>query len=183
MLITTIPYLWVHTPPHITPPHTTPSHSVVQGADWHWGPSTTPNMTNSSSGQPDYIRNSSLATCIMATIFLIAFLVFQVYITALYYCTPVCYVLLWLQVLFSVGSRRKDQLRREETWVVTKIIPLISIIITLFQDKTSCAEEVLCQQHPSIHHKEEHYIGFQCRPEGWRGYWWSGWRNSANTAR
>ncbi|XP_064385229.1 uncharacterized protein LOC135334107 [Halichondria panicea] len=77
MLITTIPYF------------------VVQGADWHWGPSTTPNMTNSTSGQPDYIKNSSLATCIMATIFLIAFLVFQ--------------------VLFSVGSRRKDQLRREET--------------------------------------------------------------------
>lgn len=64
-----------HTTHTLTPPH---PHSVAQGADWHWGPAREPVMTNSSSGQDDYVRNSSLATFILASLFLIIFLVFQV---------------------------------------------------------------------------------------------------------
>ena len=57
------------------------SYSIVQGADWHWGPERTGNITDTSNGQPTYIRNSALATFVFAFVFLIMYLVFQVCIT------------------------------------------------------------------------------------------------------
>ncbi len=53
--------------------------SIVQGADWHYGPTKSINTTlYNSTGQPTYIKYSSLATAILAFIFLIFYLVFQV---------------------------------------------------------------------------------------------------------
>ena len=53
--------------------------SIVQGADWHWGPAASGNITDTSNGQPAYIRNSALATFVFAFVFLIMYLVFQVW--------------------------------------------------------------------------------------------------------
>ena len=52
--------------------------SIVQGADWHWGPSATATITEGSSGQPKYIRICALVTCVLSFVFLIAYLVYQV---------------------------------------------------------------------------------------------------------
>ena len=45
--------------------------SVVQGSDWYYGPT-------KSGSQPSYVRYSSLATFILALIFLFMYLGFQV---------------------------------------------------------------------------------------------------------
>ena len=52
--------------------------SIVQGADWHWGPSATAVIKEGSSGQPSYIRTCALITCVLSFVFLIAYLVYQV---------------------------------------------------------------------------------------------------------
>ena len=52
---------------------------MVQGADWHYGPARATNITAyPPSGQPAYIKYSSLVTFILAIFFLGAYLVFQV---------------------------------------------------------------------------------------------------------
>lgn len=53
--------------------------SIVQGADWYYGPTRGFNSTSSVlHQQPDYIKYSSLSASILAFIFLIAYLAFQV---------------------------------------------------------------------------------------------------------
>ena len=55
--------------------------SIVQGSDWHWGPTSRPfNTSNtiSGSGQPTYIRDSALATSVLSFILFISYLVLQV---------------------------------------------------------------------------------------------------------
>ena len=54
------------------------SCSVVQGADWHWGPSNTIHTDSNGSGQPKYIRDSALASFVLASILFFAYLVLQV---------------------------------------------------------------------------------------------------------
>ena len=58
------------------------SNSIVQGADWHWGPTSTtkphPATTHTTSGQPSYIKDSALATSILAFVLFICYLVLQV---------------------------------------------------------------------------------------------------------
>lgn len=65
--------MYTHTPPLPFPPC-----SIVQGADWHWGPAAKAVITENSSGQPKYIRICALVTCILSFILLIAYLVYQV---------------------------------------------------------------------------------------------------------
>ena len=52
-------------------------HSVVQGADWHWGPTQNISVDKGKS-QPTYIRDSALATFILASVLFFAYLVVQV---------------------------------------------------------------------------------------------------------
>jgi hypothetical protein len=47
--------------------------SIVQGADWYWGPE-----VKKEAQQPAYIRKSALATAILAFILFISYLVLQV---------------------------------------------------------------------------------------------------------
>lgn len=70
MLITTIPFF------------------IIQGADWHFGP-----KDHGTDPQPSYIKYSALSTGILALIFLLAYLVFQ--------------------VVYSVASKRKEISRKE----------------------------------------------------------------------
>lgn len=52
--------------------------SIVQGADWHYGPTKQSNFyIYPNSGQPGYIKYSSLAAFILALVFLFANLLFQ----------------------------------------------------------------------------------------------------------
>jgi hypothetical protein len=61
MLVSALPYL------------------IVQGADWHWGPTKQQNATtNSTSGQPTYIKGSALATSVLSFFLFICYLVLQV---------------------------------------------------------------------------------------------------------
>eukprot|EP00731_Ephydatia_muelleri_P014631 Em0008g351a len=72
MLITVLPYF------------------VVQGADWHWGPTSHPDT----SPAPAYTKWSALATFILCFIFFILYMA--------------------QQLIFSVASQRKDNARKEK---------------------------------------------------------------------
>ena len=99
-LTNTYTHTYAHTRTHTrihthTHTHTrTHTHSIVQGADWHWGPTRTANITDTTSGQDAYVKDAALATCVLSLVFLIGYLVFQ--------------------VVYSVGSKRKEQIRRQE---------------------------------------------------------------------
>lgn len=73
---------------------TTIPYFIVQGADWHWGPAATATITDGSSGQPSYIRTCALVTCVLSFAFLIVYLFYQ--------------------VIYSVSSKRKEQIRRQQ---------------------------------------------------------------------
>ena len=73
--------------------------SIVQGADWHWGPSRAPQAaTNTTAAveQPPYIKDSALVTCILAFILFFAYLALQVCWVLLHsvacgwVCMPTC---------------------------------------------------------------------------------------------
>lgn len=49
--------------------------SVVQGADWHWGPKKYPPRDKI---QPKYVKNAALATLILCVVCFIAYLIFLV---------------------------------------------------------------------------------------------------------
>lgn len=67
---------------------------IVQGADWYYGPDRKQDLIQNK--PPAYIKNSAIATFVICMIFFVLYLVYL--------------------VIFSVASKRKDELRRQERW-------------------------------------------------------------------